>query len=616
MSLETFDWDNPFKLEMKVAHIVSEQAKHGTNFKLRDAQWHIHTLTEKIIKIDKVMIPLLPMMLNKGTSYKKPFKLNGQFSKWPGDYAERVGLKREDVGGPFTALWYTPFDPSKSDRVKQVMLDLGWRPTEWNEKKMPFDVFSIRKKLQRSGLNPFMQSLPREQREAYEVFLNGFVEKHFKNRSKNYMLTILDVIGFKKGSKPTFGEIKKKLLLKQYWPSSPKITEDSFDSVSAEHGLVMHLLKDRMVWSHRRSLIQGLIDLTRSDRKIEGQLNPCATPTARGRHRGIVNIPAAYATFGAQCRSLFVGDTNNTYHKPLIIRKAVKEGMRVKPHTNILQEWDDGKQKWKDAGIHKDYIPKNQDVFVGGDGAGLELRMLTHYLIFVPKMLLEEAYKDLEEGKISENIYNYLKAKYEAALESAYEYRHQLLEGDIHSHNQKLAGLETRNQAKTFIYSFLYGAGDANLGSQLGGGKEKGAELRTRFLEQCPCIPVLIEWVQEFAGKHGWVPAIDGRKLLMRTEDNGKVATRKALNTLLQAAGSIVMKYGMCFLENWVKRDLLRCKQVIFYHDEFQYTCHREDVEKLQNLIDNCIRVAGEFLKMECPLASDSMKGSSWLRTH
>lgn len=448
MALNVFDWSDPFKLEMKVANIISNQAKHGTNFKYRNAQWHIHSLTEKIINIDKIIVPLLPAMLNKGTTYKKPFKINGQFQKWPGDYAARMGLLRTEVGGPFTAIWYTPFDPGKTDRLKQVMLELGWMPTEWNEKKMPFDIWSYRKRLEKLGFTKFMASLPQQERESYTMFLNGFVEKHFRNKSKTYMQTMLLAIGFRKGQKPTFGDIKKKLLLKQFWPSSPKITEDSLDSVSGDNGMVLQMLKERMVWSHRRSLLQGLVDQTRTDGKLEGQLNPCATPTARGRHRVIVNIPAAYATFGQQCRSLFVGDYRE-YGKPLILRKSIKDGMRVKPNTNILQV-KNKKGEWEDDGLYRDFIPHNQDVFIGGDGAGLELRMLTHYLIAIPKMLLEEAKENLENRVISGLVYNKLVRKYNEALKSAYEYREQLLHGDIHTHNQNLAGLATRAQAKTF----------------------------------------------------------------------------------------------------------------------------------------------------------------------
>ena len=155
------------------------------------------------------------------------------------------------------------------------------------------------------------------------------------------------------------------------------------------------------------------------------------------------------------------------------------------------------------------------------------------------------------------------------------------------------------------------------MGSQLGSDAARGAELRATFLRECPCIPVLIEWCQQHAGKHGWVPAIDGRKLIMRRDPNtGEVMTHKALNTMLQAAGSIVMKYACVFLDNWIKKDNMKAHQVIFYHDEFQFTCPWDEVPLLRKHIDNCVRRAGEYLKMDCPLSSDSMMGANWYDTH
>ena len=68
-------------------------------------------------------------------------------------------------------------------------------------------------------------------------------------------------------------------------------------------------------------------------------------------------------------------------------------------------------------------VPKGKKL-VGIDASGLELRMLAHYM-------------DDEE------------------------YTNEIINGDVHTANQKLAGLESRNQAKTFIYALLYGAGDA-----------------------------------------------------------------------------------------------------------------------------------------------------------
>lgn len=47
-------------------------------------------------------------------------------------------------------------------------------------------------------------------------------------------------------------------------------------------------------------------------------------------------------------------------------------------------------------------------------------------------------------------------------------YAHVVTQGDVHTTNQLAAGLPDRDKAKTFIYAFLYGAGDLNLGTQVG----------------------------------------------------------------------------------------------------------------------------------------------------
>lgn len=154
------------------------------------------------------------------------------------------------------------------------------------------------------------------------------------------------------------------------------------------------------------------------------------------------------------------------------------------------------------------------------------------------------------------------------------------------------------------------------LGDLVNGGSEAGKKIRATFLAECPCIPVLIEWSQEHAGRYGWLPGLDGRRLIMRRDRSGNVMVHKSLNTLLQSAGSITMKYSMLFLYDWNKRDNLKSAQVIMMHDEFQFSCPLEELDQLKHNIDNCVRVAGEYLKMECPLASDSMVGRSWVHTH
>ena len=89
--------------------------------------------------------------------------------------------------------------------------------------------------------------------------------------------------------------------------------------------------------------------------------------------------------------------------------------------------------------------------------------------------------------------------------------------------------------------------------------------MRERFLAENPCIAILIERITEKA-KKGYIYGIDGRRITMRRDAQGNVMTHKALNTLLQSAGAIVMKYAMVFLDKWIKRDGIRCAKVIDMH--------------------------------------------------
>ncbi|UZT50418.1 DNA-directed DNA polymerase [Enterobacter phage 04_vB_Eclo_IJM] len=97
-----------------------------------------------------------------------------------------------------------------------------------------------------------------------------------------------------------------------------------------------------------------------------------------------------------------------------------------------------------------------------------------------------------------------------------------MVEGDIHWANAVNAGLAPnvprdksshdhdafRNNAKTFIYAFLYGAGAAKIGLIVGGKKE-GSALMKKFIEGTPAIKDLREAVQNtLISESKWV---DGR---------------------------------------------------------------------------------------------------------
>lgn len=153
------------------------------------------------------------------------------------------------------------------------------------------------------------------------------------------------------------------------------------------------------------------------------------------------------------------------------------------------------------------------------------------------------------------------------------------------------------------------------MGLIVGGTSRDGAKLRSQFLEANPLLAKLIEETRAMA-ERGFVMGLDGRKLWMRRDEFGEVMSHKALNTLLQGAGAIVMKYAMVWLDEQVKSLGLRAHKVIDMHDEGQWECHPEDVDNLTDLMNNCVRVAGEQLGLNCPLASEAKVGMNWYMTH
>ena len=208
---------------------------------------------------------------------------------------------------------------------------------------------------------------------------------------------------------------------------------------------------------------------------------------------------------------------------------------------------------------------------VGIDASGLELRLLAHYM-------------------------------------NDEEYINEIINGDIHTANQKSAGLESRDQAKTFIYALIYGAGDAKLGKVVGGNQADGKRLREQFFNNKPSFKSLRDKVQRASGKH-WLKGIDGRKLLIRTQ-------HAALNTLLQGGGAIVMKRGLVMLDALIKLNSLDARFVGNIHDEWQIEVREDLSDFVGELAVNCIIKAGEHYNLRCPMDGEYKVGRNWSETH
>jgi hypothetical protein len=194
-----------------------------------------------------------------------------------------------------------------------------------------------------------------------------------------------------------------------------------------------------------------------------------------------------------------------------------------------------------------------------------------------------------------------------------------ILSGDIHAYNQNLAELPTRDNAKTFIYALLYGAGDIKLGSivaPLADEEEQraiGVELRLRFMKNLPAYALLVREIKTYA-KRGFIPGLDGRRLYVRSPHS-------ALNTWLQSDAAIIAKKWVCLTEEYLEAEGLRqgwdgdFVNLLWIHDEIQIASrgHGEAVERcaLKAAAD-----AGLYFGYSCPIAAEAKHGYTWAQTH
>tara|TARA_R110002020_G_scaffold22837_1_gene76669 strand:- start:6955 stop:8691 length:1737 start_codon:yes stop_codon:yes gene_type:complete len=262
-------------------------------------------------------------------------------------------------------------------------------------------------------------------------------------------------------------------------------------------------------------------------------------------------------------------DANNRVHGKVITMGAITSRMtHANPNmANIVSSSKPYGVECRECWT----VPEDDKVLVGMDAKGLELRMLAHYM---------------DDKDFSEAVVN----------------------GDPHTLNQKAAGLPTRSSAKTFIYAFLYGAGDKKIGSIINGSPSDGGDLKEKFLKNVPKLNSLIKAVNRSAGK-GHIKGLDGRRLYVRH-------THAALNTLLQGAGAIVCKKWAVFIDDEITNRRLDASLVNTIHDEQQYECSSKDAEELCLIADYAIQKVGEYYNMTLPLNADAKIGRTWAETH
>lgn len=225
---------------------------------------------------------------------------------------------------------------------------------------------------------------------------------------------------------------------------------------------------------------------------------------------------------------------------------------------------------------------------VGVDAEGIQLRVLAHY-INDPRFTNSVIAGKKEDGT------------------------------DPHSLNKTALGspCKSREDAKTFIYAWLLGAGIEKISQILGCSRREAKQADADFISFYPGLELLKRDRIPSDAARGYFEGFDGRFVSIVGDDQGS-REHFCLAGYLQNGEKIVMARAMQIWYPRLTAERIPFRLVNFVHDEWQteVQADRQVAEYVASVQKDAIRQAGEDLQLLCPMSGSADIGFTWKDTH
>lgn len=136
------NWRNAFLLSFELFENLQKQEEYGWLVDQEHMRTCIRQLTKWIDRIDAVLTPRLPDILEINETkkagefgyVKKPFLKSGKYAESVVKFCADCGIGVDDrrVLGPFSRISFRKVDLNSNAETKDYLLSLGWEPLEWN----------------------------------------------------------------------------------------------------------------------------------------------------------------------------------------------------------------------------------------------------------------------------------------------------------------------------------------------------------------------------------------------------------------------------------------------------------------------------------------------------
>lgn len=350
-------------------------------------------------------------------------------------------------------------------------------------------------------------------------------------------------------------------------PKSPKLTEDSFDSIEGELG---QDIAKYNTYTHRRRTFQN----EKSDEKgWLNQLHPLtgriragamawATETGRCAQKGIVNVPSSAALYGAEMRKSWISTEG---------WKLVSVDMDSAQLRLLANYMDD--PEFTKAVVEGTEFDENHQ-YVGTDAHTFNGRMFG--------LISDEDWKKARDEQCEETIEKISKA---------------------------------RKKAKNGVYALLFGAGDEKFANTVGySTANQGKKVKETYYEKLPKIKALLDklekqWSENSYGRGGYIEVAGGTWVYCGSK-------HKLLNYLLMGSEAVVQNEAV----NWVNEEMakrgLSGKQLATVHDEATFEFPIEEEKEGIKIMSEMYGAASDAIGLTVRITGSAMSGENWLDIH
>ena len=196
------------------------------------------------------------------------------------------------------------------------------------------------------------------------------------------------------------------------------------------------------------------------------------------------------------------------------------------------------------------------------------------------------------------------------------DFTNEVIYGDQHQRNADILQC-SRPVAKSYLYAYLFGAGDGKLGQVLTGKNNPAVGKRSKeaFAKGIKGLGELREKISKIwksthhTQGNGWIPGLDGRPVFVPSD-------HQALNYLLQSAEGITCKAAISYAMQKIKEEGIDAQPRLFYHDEQAWICKPEDAEKVGKILKDSFKIGPTWFGVDCMDGGDPCIGGSYADVH